>query len=577
MDAFQFRKLTSAPLATDTIAVYEAGTALLAENLTDLAGNPLTNPFTPADAGGVDGWGFRTEISMLVDVWWAEGNIFLAASTTVSDADTAAAVQASYQPSAINPFVTQTFFLLNIADVAHEPDLNYVGFLSRTTSTLSFDNGTRAFTLTTIGSIPFFVGGTMQSTATQSVVIPNTVGLHFIYLETNNILSTSTSPWDLAGGFGPLKAPVATVYWDGTTGWIGEERHIMRNFAARAHHKWMHSTIGTRYSDGLAGTFDNTTLSIAAGACFDEDIELRTIAAKTNCRVLFRNASNQMQNIAGSTTPYYATAGVLQYDNAGTITAVPSGSYVTNWVYFTNDPDYPIYVVTSQVANVTLAGARAAVQPTIPNIATREWKLLYSVIYRNVGGTATYTESTDYRNASSLPGGVVSSLPAISVVFTPTGSIAATNVQLALEEINTEKVTAPSSVDNTVPRFDGTAGQVQTSGVAISDINEVTGAGTMVNYQANDYTVVLGDCGKTIEMGKATPSTLTIPANGTLSLPIGTIINVVQYGAGQVTIALTTDTLRSAGGLVKTRAQYSVVSLYKRATTEWVLVGDLSA
>jgi hypothetical protein len=36
-------------------------------------------------------------------------------------------------------------------------------------------------------------------------------------------------------------------------------------------------------------------------------------------------------------------------------------------------------------------------------LSTREWKLLYRAIYRNVGGTATYIESADYREINTGP------------------------------------------------------------------------------------------------------------------------------------------------------------------------------
>lgn len=87
MDAFQFRKLNSAPAATDTIAVYVAGAARdpgnLVASLTDLAGASLANPLTPALAGGVDSWGFRTPDVTRVDIWWEQGGIYLARDTTV--------------------------------------------------------------------------------------------------------------------------------------------------------------------------------------------------------------------------------------------------------------------------------------------------------------------------------------------------------------------------------------------------------------------------------------------------------------------------------------------------------------
>ena len=106
---------------------------------------------------------------------------------------------------------------------------------------------------------------------------------------------------------------------------------------------------------------------------------------------------------------------------------------------------------------------------------------------------------------------------------------------------------------------------------------EVVGARTALNAQSDDYELVLADSGKTIEMTKATATTLTIPANTATAFPVGTVINLSQLGAGQVTVAITTDTLNSAGSIVKLTGQYSMATLYKRTSTQWILAGDLAA
>jgi hypothetical protein len=52
---------------------------------------------------------------------------------------------------------------------------------------------------------------------------------------------------------------------------------------------------------------------------------------------------------------------------------------------------------------------------------------------------------------------------------------------------------------------------------------------------------------------------------------------VYQHGAGQTTIAGTAGvTLNSTGGKTKTTGQYSVATLIKVDTDEWVLFGDIT-
>lgn len=97
-----------------------------------------------------------------------------------------------------------------------------------------------------------------------------------------------------------------------------------------------------------------------------------------------------------------------------------------------------------------------------------------------------------------------------------------------------------------------------------------------VNTQTASYTLVLADAGKVVEMNVASGNTLTVPPNSSVAFPVGTIIEVHQYGAGQVTLTPgAAVTIRNPSSLT-TRAQYSTVALRKRATDEWVASGDLT-
>jgi hypothetical protein len=79
-------------------------------------------------------------------------------------------------------------------------------------------------------------------------------------------------------------------------------------------------------------------------------------------------------------------------------------------------------------------------------------------------------------------------------------------------------------------------------------------------------------------MGSGSPLTLTIPEDATLDFPIGTSIDILQTGAGQVTIAPVsgTVTVNATPGL-KLRTTWSSCTLFKRAANTWVVYGDLMA
>lgn len=98
------------------------------------------------------------------------------------------------------------------------------------------------------------------------------------------------------------------------------------------------------------------------------------------------------------------------------------------------------------------------------------------------------------------------------------------------------------------------------------------------NAQTGDYTLVLGDAGKCIDLTAATGKTVTVPANASVAFPVGTVVEVAQLGAGQVTIAAAGGvTVSEPDSKLKTAKQYAVVALRKTATNVWVLSGYTAA
>lgn len=91
------------------------------------------------------------------------------------------------------------------------------------------------------------------------------------------------------------------------------------------------------------------------------------------------------------------------------------------------------------------------------------------------------------------------------------------------------------------------------------------------------YTFVMGDQNKMVTLSNASAITATVPPNSSVAYRIGTVLNAVQIGAGQVTFAPGSGvTLNGTPGL-KCRAQYSAASLIKTGTDTWLVIGDLAA
>jgi len=95
-----------------------------------------------------------------------------------------------------------------------------------------------------------------------------------------------------------------------------------------------------------------------------------------------------------------------------------------------------------------------------------------------------------------------------------------------------------------------------------------------IDAKVASYTLVTADAGKLITVNSASATTITV--NGSLDLATGGRIDLLQLGAGQVTVSASGATVNGTPGL-KLRAQYSGASLVCTASDVYVLVGDTAA
>jgi hypothetical protein len=95
---------------------------------------------------------------------------------------------------------------------------------------------------------------------------------------------------------------------------------------------------------------------------------------------------------------------------------------------------------------------------------------------------------------------------------------------------------------------------------------------------SSNYTIQLTDLGKLVELNEASACTLTIPTNASVAFAVGDRIDVLQVGAGQVTITPVSGTVTINGydGGLLLNGQWAAATLIKRATNTWVAVGNLT-
>ena len=138
----------------------------------------------------------------------------------------------------------------------------------------------------------------------------------------------------------------------------------------------------------------------------------------------------------------------------------------------------------------------------------------------------------------------------------------------------------PSPVKGTVCFVEQTDGGTDINQVQI--YNGTSWVGMLdtatLNTKTADYTLVLGDAGKTLLIDSTIDRTITVPLNSSVPFAIGQRLDVVRLNTGNVTFAGAVGvTLNSKNSNKKIAARYSGATLIKTDTDTWVLIGDLTA
>jgi hypothetical protein len=144
----------------------------------------------------------------------------------------------------------------------------------------------------------------------------------------------------------------------------------------------------------------------------------------------------------------------------------------------------------------------------------------------------------------------------------------------------------PHPVDNVVDFTDAdfdtlVVGNLEAAGVIFSDGTQ-TKQGvpsiTTISAKTDSYTLSnLNERDTIVEISKSSATTLTIPTNSSVAYPVGTTIDIIQTGTGQVTIAGSGGVTVNATPGLKLRTQWSSATLLKRAENTWLVYGDLTA
>lgn len=314
------------------------------------------------------------------------------------------------------------------------------GFMSRTTSTLSFVAGTRTFTITPTGANFVFWQRGFQYTqvGADSLIIADTSGEHWIHYDGGTLTDAVNPSHATKDGIYVNKVPVSIVYWNATDGDIiilGEDRHntIMDGVT----HHWGHDGQGVMYPpDGGLNLTDYVldtdsdaalTFEVTDGRIYDESLEIEIEngsaanpfeqilnGADAQVPVIHRdNTDGTWHEVAASTLPYLTTgSGRLAYNNDdgdGTWSQVEVSNvrFMSYTLIATSDQDLPIKMIQGQMEFTSLSNAVEEATNEIlafGNLPTPETIILFRLVMQTgtgYGGTkkAKIASITDFRRS----------------------------------------------------------------------------------------------------------------------------------------------------------------------------------
>jgi hypothetical protein len=381
-------------------------------------------------------------------------------------------------------------------------------------STISFDSTSRTFTITPVAAnFEVWVRGTKHTyTTAQSVTLPNTSGIYYIYFDSNGLgAQTDYFTWD-------EQAPTALVYYNAVTGlapYFADERH--GTTLDWQTHEYLHRTRGAVIANGFSvGNYTIggvVQLDIANGTFFDEDLQIdvthsNTPTANTWEQDLQGPAQIPMFYLSGTgwvrdnPTGYLNKQGTSRprYNSLSggvwSVADIDNNKYGTTFIVATNNLTYPIIAIMSQSSHANKGDAEGLEfsDLVLTGFPVAEFRLLYKVVFKADSTHGHLTSVWDLRQLSAT---------------TPSAAIGSDHGLLSgLGDDDHPQYLLRTEAPTTVT-VNGTSITLGSSGTVTADANTLTGTTLKSTVVTSSLTSVGTLTGLTVNSTSSTAVSIT--------------------------------------------------------------------
>ena len=311
-----------------------------------------------------------------------------------------------------------------------------------------------------------------------------------------------------------------------------------------------------------------------------------------------QNGSHPAENDRLSMQAIFATTGIINSSSLAVSANSPAGMSVvvaSGWaaIVGTTQANMGVYTVYNDASTTLTITTADPTNPRIDRVVATVQDAYYSgafndVIFQVIAGTpagspvAPATPANSISLATVAVGAAVTQINSGNITDTrvsvttnlPVGDLTEVAAGTGITVTNGTGPIPTVAIDSTVATLTGSqilTNKSLTSPKVNLGINAQTGT---------TYTTVLDDNGKLVTLSNAAAIAVTIPLNSSVAYPIGAQINMVQLGAGQVTVAgaggVTVVSTGATAATPKTRAQYSTLTAVQTSTDNWLVMGDIS-